>query len=455
MVAVAEVPAGSLILIGLTDKGAVTVTFITAEVLFLSTTVIADVPAEYPITVSELPVRLADAACEEMFVTLYGAVPPLTVAVAVVPAATVTLAGLIDRGAVTLTLIAAVKPFLSVTVTVAVPAATPVMVTVLPLIDAVATPALEDITEYAAVPPLIDAVADFPVMTLMLAGLTTKGAVTVTLIVAVKPFLSVTVMVAVPAATPVMVTVLPLIDAVATPALEDDTAYAAVPPLIDAVADLPDATITPDGLTAKGAITVTMIDVVKPFLSVTVMVAVPAATPVMVTVLPLIDAVATPVFEDITAYAAVPPLIAAVAVFPVMTLTLAGLTTKGATTVTLVVAVVLFLSVTVMVAVPAATPLMVTVLPLTDAVATPALEDDTAYAATPPLMVTEPVLPAATTMLVGLTANGAVTDVLIVAVKLLLSVTVIVVEPAATPVMVTVLPLIDAVAAAALEDDTL
>lgn len=46
MVAVVEVPAGSLILIGLTDKGAVTLTFTVAVLLFLSATVIVAMPAE-------------------------------------------------------------------------------------------------------------------------------------------------------------------------------------------------------------------------------------------------------------------------------------------------------------------------------------------------------------------------------------------------------------------------
>lgn len=67
---------------------------------------------------------------------------------------------------------------------------------------------------------------------------------------------------------------------------------------------------------------------------------------------------------------------------------------------------------------------------------------------------TKPLLPVASVRLVGLTANGAVTVTLIVVLRLFLSVTVIVAEPVATPVIVIVLPLTDAVAMEALEDNT-
>lgn len=88
----------------------------------------------------------ADAACEEIADILYGEAPPVIDTDPELPEARIILVGLTANGAVTLTLIAAVKPFLSVTVTEAVPLATPVIVTVLPITDAVATPAFEDDT---------------------------------------------------------------------------------------------------------------------------------------------------------------------------------------------------------------------------------------------------------------------------------------------------------------------
>ncbi len=180
-----------------------------------------------------------------------------------------------------------------------IPVVTPVIERVPPLMLSVAIFRLVD-AAYGAVPPLIDTVAVLPAMTLTLLWLTTTGVFTVTLIETFVLFVSVTVIVAVPAATPVMLIVPPLRLTVAVFVFEDDTVYAPLPPLTAAVADLPVTTLRLAWSTANGAVTVTPMEATPLFLSSIVIETTPVATPVTVTVLPVRLTVAVFVFPEVT-----------------------------------------------------------------------------------------------------------------------------------------------------------
>ncbi len=102
-----------------------------------------------------------------------------------------------------------------------------------------------------------------------------------------------------------------------------------------------------------------------------------------------------------------PPLTDADADLPVIILTLAGLTANGAVTVADTVLLLPALSFTVIVVAPVATPVIVTVVPFTDAVAIWALPEVAVYGACPPEIVTVPVFPDAIVRVDGDTARGA------------------------------------------------
>ncbi len=134
---------------------------------------------------------------------------------------------IITLGSVTVDVVVTVHPFASVTVTIYVPAATPI-------IDAVVAELLHAYV-YGEVPPVADAVAppSEPPLQETSASTTEEatndvGSVIVEVVVAVQPFASVTVAVYVPAETPV-------IDAVVSLLLHEYV-YGEVPPVADAVA---------------------------------------------------------------------------------------------------------------------------------------------------------------------------------------------------------------------------
>jgi sporulation-control protein spo0M len=120
-----------------------TVTVFVGDELSFTTTLV--VPAATPVTDSVEPLIVAVATVEVGFVTMvYGAVPPVIVALEADPAATDTEVGLAVKAAtVAVTVIATVTVFagdeLSFTITLVVPASTPVTDSVTPLIVAVAT----------------------------------------------------------------------------------------------------------------------------------------------------------------------------------------------------------------------------------------------------------------------------------------------------------------------------
>lgn len=116
---------------------------------------------------------------------------------------------------------------------------------------------------------------------------------------AVFLFLSVTVMVAVPAFTPFIVTFCPLTAAVAVAVLLDVAVYGVVPPLMFTVSSFPTATFTVDLSTVSpvaAPFTVMLTSAVLRFLSLMVSVVEPALTPVTVTVVFETEAVAMLVF---------------------------------------------------------------------------------------------------------------------------------------------------------------
>ena len=116
-----------------------------------STVIVAD-PTVTPCIVSTLPVatsRLAVATAVLLLLVKYGAPPPATVKLAVplgpTPTTTGTLSGAVVNSGFaepTLTLMLTSAPAVSRTVIVAAPVALPVIVSVVPVIDAMATPEL-------------------------------------------------------------------------------------------------------------------------------------------------------------------------------------------------------------------------------------------------------------------------------------------------------------------------
>mgnify|MGYP001571923378 CR=1 FL=1 len=235
------------------------------------------------------------AVVEELLHTkVYGDVPPVPLAVAdpLLPPLQLTFVfATVDAantaGSVMVTLDVVVQELASDTVTVYVPAATPVILAVVA--------ALDQAKVYGAVPPDPLAVADplLPPLQLMFVFTTelavnAEGSVMVTLDVLVHEFASDTVTVYVPAVTPVMLAVVV--------ELLHAKVYGAVPPVPLAVADplfpplqLMFVFTTELATTTAGSVMVTLDVVVQELASDTVTVYVPAATPVILAVVAALD----------------------------------------------------------------------------------------------------------------------------------------------------------------------
>ena len=432
---VSVAPAERDRLVGLTLSEDATVTATATLPEAPSVTVMVADPAAMPLIERVFPLMETVATAVLLDRTLYGVVPPLTAQVSVAPAERGRLVGLTLSEDATVTATATLPEAPSVTVMVADPAAMPLIERVFPLMETVATAVLLDRTLYGVVPPLTAQVSVAPAERGRLVGLTLSEDATVTATVTLPEALSVTVMVADPAATPVTERVLPLIETVATAVLLDRTLYGFVPPLTAQVSVAPAERDRLVGLTLSEDVTVTATVTLPESLSVTVMVADPAATPVTERVLPLIETVATAVLLDRTLYGVVPPLTAQVPVFPAGRDRLVGLTLSSGFTVTATVTLLESLSVTVMVADPAAMPLTERVLPLIETVATAVSLDAALYGVVPPLMAQVSVSPAERDRLVGLTLSAGVTVTATVTLLESPSLTVMVADPAETPVM--------------------
>ena len=221
--------------------------------------------------------------------------------------------------------------------------------------------------------------------------------------------LSLTVMVVVPAETPVTVRRLPLMETVATLVSFETAVYGVVPPLM--AQEEPASPAIRDklvGLTLKAGVTATATVTLPALLSLTVMIAGPAPTPVTERVLPLMETVATLVSLDTTPYGVIPPLIVQVSVVPVERDRLVGVMLRAGATVTSMVTLSEALSLTVTLVVPAETPVTVTVrvLSLMSTVATAVSPELALYGGTPPLMVLVPVESMVRDKLVWLTSRG-------------------------------------------------
>jgi len=330
---------------------------------------------------------------------------------------------------------------------VVVPAETPVTVRRLPLMETVATVVSLEAAVYGAVPPLMaqeEAVP--PAVRDKLVGLTLKAGVTATATVTLPASLSLTVMVAGPAATPVTERVLPLMVAVATVVLLDTTPYGAIPPLMAQVFVVPVERDRLVGLTLRAGATVTATVMLSEALSLTVTVVVPAETPVTVRVLSLMETVATAVSPELALYGVTPPLMVQVPVEPMVRDKLVSLASRGGTTVMATVTLLESVSPTVMVAEPAETPLIKSTPSPTETVATVSSLDAAVYGRMPPLMVPEPVVPAVRVKSVGLTLSKGATVTATVTLLASSSLIVMVAVPAETPVTESVFPLRETVA---------
>ena len=241
---------------------------------FTSVTVTVQLPADNPVILA--------VVAELLHAKVYGEVPPVPLAAAVpsaVPLQLTFVFATVDAantaGSVMVTLEVAVHELASDTVTVQVPAVTPVMLAVVA--------ALLHEYVYGAVPPVALAVAEplFPPLQLMFVfttelATTAEGSVMVTLDVLVHEFASDTVTVYVPAVTPVMLAVVA--------ELLQAKVYGAVPPVALAVADPSDKPLQLTGVfealaaNSAGSVIVTVDEDATLSASVTVTVYVPALT---------------------------------------------------------------------------------------------------------------------------------------------------------------------------------
>jgi hypothetical protein len=215
-------------------------------------------------------------------------------------------------------------------------------------------------------------------------GLTFNKGATVVETVTLPESLSVTVMVADPAETPVTVRVSPLTETVATAVSLEAAVYGVVPPLMVQVPVAPMDRDRLVSLTSRGGTTVTATVILLESLSVTVMVADPAETPVMRSAPSPTETVATAVSLEAAVYGRMPPLMAQVPVAPADRDKLVGLTFSKGATVTATVTLPELLSLTVMVADPAETPVMRSAPSPTEAVATDVLLETALYGHVPP-----------------------------------------------------------------------
>ena len=200
------------------------------------------------------------------------------------------------------------------------------------------------------------------------------------------------------------------------------------------------------GLTLNKGATVMETVTLPESLSLTVMVADPAETPLTERVPSLTATVATALSLEAAVYGVAPPLMSQVPVASIDRDKLVSLTLSEGTTVMETVTLLESLSPTVMVADPAETPVMRSAPPPTETVATDVSPEAAVYGRMPPLMAQVPMAPADRDKLVGLTLSIGATVMEMVTLLESPSLTVVVADPAETPVTESALPLRETVA---------
>ena len=327
------------------------------------------------------------------------------------------------------------------------PAETPLTERLLPLTETIATDVSPELALYGLTPPFMAQVSVAPTDRDKLVGLTLNEGATVMETVTFPESPSLTVMVAEPAETPLTERRLPLTEAVATDVLLEAALYGLTPPLTAQALVAPTNRDKRVGLTLNKGATV-METVTFPELpSLTVMVAEPAETPLTERVSSLTETVATALSLETALYGVAPPLMVQVPVAPPIDRDkLVLLTPSEGTTVMGTATLLESPSLTVMVADPAEAPLIKSTPSPTETVATVSSLEAAVYGRMPPLMAQVPVAPADRDKLVGLTLSKGTTVMETVTLPESPSLTVMVADPAETPVTESALPLRETVA---------